>query len=129
MVALDAVEAGAATAEVIAFPGAETPLDPEQMASRAEMGGLLAELVDALPADFRVVFVLREVEEMSTEEVAGHLGIKSATVKTRLFRARRLLREALEARFSKGFAALYPFDGMRCTQLADRVVETLARYK
>ena len=117
-------EAGAA--ELIAFPGVALPLDPEGNAARHELGALIGRLVDQLPDPFRVVFVLREVEEMSTEEVAVHLTIKPATVKTRLFRARKLLREAMEARVAKGFSALYPFDGARCTRLADRVVARLA---
>jgi len=63
---------------------------------------------------------------MSTEEVAAFLDINPATVKTRLFRARKLLRETMEARVAQGFGALYPFDGARCTRLADRVVAKLA---
>jgi RNA polymerase sigma-70 factor, ECF subfamily len=112
-------------AELIPFPGSASPLDPEATANRGEMGRLLEELVDDLPEVFRVVFVLREVEEMSTEEVATFLEINPATVKTRLFRARKLLREAMEARVAEGFGALYPFDGARCARLADRVVLSL----
>jgi RNA polymerase sigma-70 factor, ECF subfamily len=113
-------------AELIPFPGSAPPLDPEATAGRGEIGRLLEELVDALPEPFRVVFVLREVEEMSTEEVAAFLAINPATVKTRLFRARKLLREAMEARVAHGFGALYPFDGARCARMGDRVVAALA---
>jgi RNA polymerase sigma-70 factor, ECF subfamily len=124
---LDAVEkAQAARAELIPFPGAAAPMNPETMAARGELGRMIEELVDSLPTPFRVVFVLREVEELSTEEVAAFLGIKGATVKTRLFRAKKLLRDAMEARFSQGFATLYPFDGLRCARLADRVIARLA---
>jgi RNA polymerase sigma-70 factor, ECF subfamily len=112
-------------AELIPFPGSALPLDPEATANRHEMNRLLEELVDGLPEIFRVVFVLRDIEEMSTEEVAAFLDINPATVKTRLFRARKLLRETMEARVAQGFGALYPFDGARCTRLADRVVEAL----
>jgi RNA polymerase sigma-70 factor (ECF subfamily) len=111
---------------LIAFPGTELPPDPENATARHELGALIGQLVDQLPDPFRLVFVLREVEELSTEEVAEELGIKPATVKTRLFRARKLLREGMEARVAKGFASLYPFDGARCTRLADRVVAQLA---
>jgi RNA polymerase sigma-70 factor (ECF subfamily) len=114
-------------ADIIPFPGAPLPQSPEGSTGRREMQALLEELIDALPDPFRVVFVLREVEDMSTDEVASHLDIKPATVKTRLFRARKLLREALEARFAGGFAQLYPFDGARCSGMADRVVARLAR--
>jgi RNA polymerase sigma-70 factor (ECF subfamily) len=124
---LEAVEvAQTGGAELIPFPGSASPLDPEASTSRREMHRLLEELVDHLPEIFRVVFVLRDIEEMSTEEVAAFLDINPATVKTRLFRARRLLREAMEARVAQGFGALYPFDGARCTRLADRVVAALA---
>jgi RNA polymerase sigma-70 factor (ECF subfamily) len=113
-------------AALIPFPGVEVPPDPEHATARRELGALIGQLVDQLPDPFRVVFVLREVEEMSTEEAGDYLGIKPATVKTRLFRARRLLREAMEARVAKGFSAVYPFDGARCTRLADRVVARLS---
>jgi RNA polymerase sigma-70 factor (ECF subfamily) len=121
----DIETAQAGGAELIPFPGAAPPLSPEAATGSHEMQRMLAELVDALPEPFRIVFVLREVEDMSTDEVAADLGIKPATVKTRLFRARRLLREAVEARFAQGFTALYPFDGWRCTRMADRVVAEL----
>ncbi len=123
---LDLVEAAQGTgAELIPFPGAASPMSPETMTARGEMGAVLEEVIDGLPEAFRMVFVLREIEELSTEEVAAFLAIKAATVKTRLFRAKKLLREAMEVRFSRGFAAVYPFDGMRCTRLADRVVGLL----
>jgi RNA polymerase sigma-70 factor (ECF subfamily) len=124
---LEAVEtAEARGADVIPFPGAPVPLSPETITGNHEMQRMLEELVDTLPDAFRMVFVLREVEDLSTEEVASHLSIRPATVKTRLFRAKKLLREALEARFAEGFSALYPFDGARCARLADRVVGKLA---
>jgi len=123
---LETVEAAqGAGAELIPFPGAAPPMSPETMTARGEMSAVLEEVIDELPEAFRVVFVLREIEEMSTEEVATFLDIKAATVKTRLFRAKKLLRDTMEARFSQGFAAVYPFDGMRCTRLADRVVVML----
>src|SRR5690606_28692687 len=112
---LDAAEqAESRGAELIPFPGAAAPLSPEAATGRRAMHAMLEELIDALPDPFRVVFVLRKIEELSTEEVAADLGLNPATVKTRLFRARRLLREAIAARFADGFAAVYPFDGARC---------------
>jgi RNA polymerase sigma-70 factor (ECF subfamily) len=111
--------------ELIPFPGAAMALSPEAMAMRGELTGLLEELIDALPTPFRLAFVLREVEGLSTEEVAEQLGIKPATVKTRLFRAKRLLRAAIESRFAQGFAAVFPFDGARCVRMADRVMARL----
>lgn len=123
---IEAVEAAQkGGAELIPFPGAGRPLSPEGQTAQGEMRVILEELVDGLPETFRVVFVLREIEDLSTEAVADYLGIKPATVKTRLFRARKLMRDALEARFSQGFASVYPFDGLRCARLGDRVVARL----
>ena len=79
------------TAEVIAFPGAS----PEAEAGRREIRDMLAAAIDKLPEPFRLVFVMREIEELDIAETAATLGIKPETVKTRLFRARRLIREAL----------------------------------
>ena len=112
-------------AELIAFPGIAPTQTPEAELGRAEIKALLEELVDALPPDFRVVFVLREVEELSTAETADYLSIKPETVKTRLFRARKLLRAALERRFAPAFGDIFPFDGDRCAHMADRVIAGL----
>nr|WP_316654499.1 RNA polymerase sigma factor [uncultured Gellertiella sp.] len=110
---------------VIAFPSALMPEDPESGAARREVRVLLEDLVDDLPADFRSVFVLRDIEGMSIEETSGLLGIKPETVKTRLHRARKLLRTGLEARVTGAFSGLFPFDGMRCVRMADRVIAVL----
>src|SRR5690606_28520141 len=96
----------AGSAELIPFPGSPPPVNPESETARGEMKALLEELVDGLPVDFRTVFVLREVEELTTEETAIHLDIRPETVKTRLHRARRLLRGALQDRLSPAFAEI-----------------------
>ena len=83
---------------------------------------MLEQAIDELPAAFRVVFMLRDVEEMSVEETAAQLALKPETVKTRLYRARRLMRATLERRLSAGFTEVFPFDGARCERMADRVV-------
>jgi RNA polymerase sigma-70 factor (ECF subfamily) len=103
--------------------GTPMPTSPETNQARV----ILEECVTALPDAFRAVFVLRQVEEMSTEETAEQLGIKPETVKTRLHRAHALLRQSLDARFGIAFADLFPFDGARCERVADRVVERLQR--
>jgi RNA polymerase sigma-70 factor (ECF subfamily) len=69
--------------------------------------------------------VMREIEEMSVEETASHLEIPQATVKTRLHRARRLLRHALEARLSFAVKDAFSFDGLRCQRIAERVLQRL----
>ena len=115
----------ASSAQIIQFPLLQTHTDPETAMSRQEIRELLEQAVDALPEAFRAVFVLRDVEGMSGEETAAQLGIKLETVNTRLFRARRLLRTAIEDRLSLAFSALFPFDGERCVHMADRVVADL----
>ena len=109
------------TADVIAFPGAS----PEAETGRRQMRDLLAAAIDKLPEPFRLVFVLREIEELDIAETASFLGIKPETVKTRLFRARRLIRESLSERIAPALADVFPFDGQRCTNLADRVIAVL----
>ncbi|KLK92546.1 hypothetical protein AA309_12570 [Microvirga vignae] len=72
---------------------------------------------------FRTVFIMREVEEMSVEETAAQLGINAATVRTRLHRARRLLRKALDERLVSAMKDAFPFDGLRCARIMDRVMQ------
>jgi RNA polymerase sigma-70 factor, ECF subfamily len=85
---------------------------------RAEMRKLLERRIDELPVAFRTVFVMREVEDMSVQETADSLSIPAATVRTRLFRARALLREALAREFDTATLNVFGFAGARC----DRVV-------
>ena len=98
------------------------PADPEADAGRAQVRRILEQCIDELPRSYRLIVVLRDVEGMSTEAAAAHLGIRPETAKTRLHRARRLLRAAISARLSGSFADLFPFDGARCAGMADRVV-------
>ncbi len=75
--------------------------NPEQKYSREEMGHILDESVDSLKPAFRTVFVLRDIEELSTEETADALGISVPAVKSRLLRARLQLREKLTRFFKR----------------------------
>jgi len=100
--------------EHTAAPG----LDPEHAMYGHELKAVLESLVDALPDPFRVVFVMREVEGLSTAETAASLSINEDTVKTRLHRAKRLLRDQLDRRLGPAAAEIYPFHLSRC----DRVV-------
>jgi RNA polymerase sigma-70 factor, ECF subfamily len=111
-------------ANVLVFPMLETD-NPEAAAARTQLRGLLERAVDDLPASFRLVFVMRDIEEMSIEETAAHLKLRPETVRTRLFRARRLLRKALHAKIASGFSEVFPFDGARCTRITDAVIERL----
>ena len=102
------------------------PIDPEAEAARAEARRLLESAIDALPEDFRVVFVLRTVQGCSVEETAQQLDLNPQTVKSRLHRAHLQLRRALEAVFTEGMAGLYPFLGERCARISERVLARLA---
>ena len=103
---------------------AEAPMDcqaseqPEQSAERAELRRIIEKKIDDLPEAFRTVFMLRAVEEMSVEDVAASLGIPEATVRTRYFRAKGLLRESLARELDYALEGAFSFDGARC----DRVV-------
>jgi len=91
---------------------------PEQGLARAQLNHLLETLVDELPESHRTVFVLREIQQLSTAEVAEALGLTADNVKQRLSRAKAMLRDALEQRTGASLAELYPFEAPRC----DRVV-------
>ncbi|MBY5359984.1 RNA polymerase sigma factor [Rhizobium leguminosarum] len=111
--------------EVLQFPSSLSATDPETELSRSEARHLLENAVDELPDDFRAVFVLRDVEGMSTEEAASYLGIRPETAKTRLHRARKMMRQSIQKKLSGAFSALFPFDGARCAYMADRVIAAL----
>ena len=96
--------------------------NPEHTAARREIRRLIERAIDALPAPFRVVFVLRAVEQLSTRETAASLGIREETVKTRLHRANRLLREALGEEFAAIWDDAFPFAGRRCDGMLARVL-------
>ena len=91
---------------------------PEQGLARAQLNRLLEHLVDELPESHRSVLILREIEQLSTAEVAEALGLSADNVKQRLSRAKAMLRTALEQRTGASLAELYPFEAPRC----DRVV-------
>lgn len=98
---------------------------PETEALRGEMRRMLEKRIDLLPDAFREVFVLRAVEEMSVEETAAALEIPEATVRTRFFRARSLLRESLAREVDTAMEGSYEFMGARCDAMANRVIERL----
>jgi len=97
------------------------PAGPDAALVRTQMRTLLERKLDALPDSFRSVFVLRAVEELNVEETAQCLGIPEATVRTRYFRARSLLRGALALEMDLAERDLYEFGGAHC----DRVVASV----
>lgn len=113
--------------EILHFPSSLSSVDPEAELARNQTRHLLELAVDALPGEFRTVFILREVEGLSTEETASLLGIKPGTIKTRLHRARKMMRLSIEKQFAGTFSSLFPFDGTHCVEMADRVAETLRK--
>ena len=98
---------------------------PDRALVRAEMRALLERKLDDLPEDFRTVFVLRAVEELSVEETAQVLGIPEATVRTRHFRARGLLRESLAREIDLAEKDLYEFGGRHCDHIVAQVMARL----
>lgn len=134
--ALARARRGRRRAEVIqldgmAEPGEEQDMSngehesPENAAMRAQMRLLLEQSIDQLPDAFRTVFMLRAVEEMSGEEVAACLGIPEATVRSRFFRARSLLRAALAQRVDVALEDAFAFDGERCDRIVAGVLARL----
>jgi RNA polymerase sigma factor (sigma-70 family) len=98
---------------------------PEDAASRAELRRSLERKIDELPEQFRTAFMLREVEEMSAEEAAACLDIPVATVRSRAFRARALLRESLAHEMDIATTNAFGFAGDRCNRIVARVLARL----
>src|SRR5947207_3368463 len=94
-------------------------------AERKEMRLALESQIDALPDNYRAVFMLRAVEELSVEETAAVLEIPPATVRTRFFRARSLLREALAQKIDLAYEDAFSFAGARCDRIVARVLERI----
>jgi RNA polymerase sigma-70 factor (ECF subfamily) len=106
---------------------AATTRGPEDEASRGELRAALERAVDALPDAFRSTFVLRSVEELSIAETAECLGIAQETVKTRLHRARALLRRSLQAQLGAAVSEIFPFGFARCDRIVAAVMARLPR--
>jgi len=109
----------------------EVPMDddardpPERAALRAETRRLLEAKIDELPEAFRTVFVLRALEELTVDEAAACLDIPAATVRSRYFRAKGLLREALAREIDTSFDEAFAFAGKRCDRIVAGVLERL----
>lgn len=99
---------------------------PERAAMRAQVRRLMEARIDELPEAFRCVFMLRAVEELSVEEVATALDLPEATVRTRYFRARGLLREGLSRDVDLAIGDVFSFDGERCDRIVATVLARLA---
>jgi RNA polymerase sigma-70 factor, ECF subfamily len=104
----------------------ESAPDPEHQAFATELRILLESAVDSLPEHQRVVFTLREIEGLSTAETAECLGISEDNVKTRLHRARALLRDDLFARTGAATSGAFQFHLSRCDRVVAGVLEKIA---
>jgi RNA polymerase sigma-70 factor (ECF subfamily) len=110
--------------QIIQFPQT-TSIDPERTMAQREILQLVERATDCLPEDFRTVFITRVIEGMSVEETAELLGIRPETVKTRLHRARKLVREQLDKQIGPLLIDAFPFAGRRCERLTSGVMQRL----
>lgn len=101
--------------------------EPESNAMRTQIRQQIEARIDTLPDQFRTVFMLRGVEELSVEEVSAALDIPEATVRSRFFRARGILREGLSRDIDMAVADAFSFAGPRCDKIVAGVLATIAR--
>jgi RNA polymerase sigma-70 factor, ECF subfamily len=100
--------------------------NPEQQAANSELRQLLEQAISQLPESYRSVFMLRDVEEMSIDEVADILDLSQGSVKVRLHRARRALRKLMFERTGGQLAEAFPFHAVRCDRVVYGVLERIA---
>jgi len=124
VIPLESIADGPAAANAPATGAPDRP-GPEMEAMRREIGSLIERRIDTLPEAFRSVFVLRAVEELSVEETALVLDIPEATVRTRYFRARSMLRESLAREIDTALGGAFAFAGERCNRTVAAVLDRL----
>jgi len=122
---LETIEAHRPEAEIIQFPRIGNSDDPERTMAQRQILRLVEQATDALPEVYRTVFVTRVIEGMSVEETAELLGVRVETVKTRLHRARRLVREQLDKQIGPVLLDAFPFAGQRCERMTAAVMTRL----
>jgi RNA polymerase sigma-70 factor, ECF subfamily len=109
------------------LPEITTDDNPELTMYNQELQSEIERAVDSLPPSYRIVFVMREVEELSVAETAECLGISQENVKTRLHRARTMLRSRLEHAFGLATSNAFTYLGSRCDRITATVMEHIAR--
>jgi RNA polymerase sigma-70 factor, ECF subfamily len=124
-VELGALPEAALEAQIIQFPLSSAAGDPEKSMAQREIQRVVERAIDELPDVFRMVFIARVMEGMNIEETAELLGVKPETVKTRLHRARTMLRENVEKEIGPIVLDAFPFAGQRCERLTEAVLERL----
>ena len=118
------LESLAGESDMAMIENIESPVErPDAAAMRRETRLTIERHIDALPEVFRTVFVLRALEELSVEETAVSLDIPEATVRTRFFRARGLMREALAREIDLATGEAFAFDGARCDRVVNAVLD------
>jgi RNA polymerase sigma-70 factor (ECF subfamily) len=122
---LDTFEAQRTEAQIIQFPQTVASDDPERTMAQREILQLVERATDNLPEIFRIVFITRVIEGMSVEETANLLGLRTETVKSRLHRARRLVREQLDKQIGPVLMDAFPFAGRRCERMTNAVMQRL----
>ena len=120
-----ALPPGVLEAQVIRFPLSVTSEDPEKSMAQREIQHVVEHAIDELPEAFRLVFITRVIEGMNVEETAEILGLKPETVKTRLHRARAMLRDNVEKKIGPVVMDAFPFAGKRCERLTEAVLKRL----
>jgi RNA polymerase sigma-70 factor (ECF subfamily) len=116
---------GTLEAQIIPFPLSGASEDPEKSMAQREIQRVVEHAIDDLPDTFRIVFITRVIEGMNVEETAEILGLKPETVKTRLHRARTMLRDNVEKKIGPVVMEAFPFAGKRCERLTDAVLNRL----
>ena len=116
---------GTLEAQIIQFPYSVPSEDPEKSMAQREIQHVVEHAIDELPEAFRIVFITRVIEGMNVEETAEILGLKPETVKTRLHRARAMLRDNVERKIGPVMLDAFPFAGKRCERLTDAVLKRL----
>jgi RNA polymerase sigma-70 factor, ECF subfamily len=111
--------------QIIPFPHSSPQLDPERTIAQREIQLIVERAIDELPEAFRTVLVARAIEGMSVEDTADLLGLRTETVKTRLHRARGLLKQALEKRLGSVLTDAFPFEGRRCERMTRAVLQRI----
>jgi RNA polymerase sigma-70 factor (ECF subfamily) len=124
-VELNSLPPGALEAQIIQFPLSAASEDPEKSMAQREIQHVVEHAIDELPEAFRIVFITRVIEGMNVEETAEILGLKPETVKTRLHRARTMLRDNVEKKIGPVVMEAFPFAGKRCERLTDSVLKRL----
>ena len=119
------LEPGALHAQIIQFPVSAVSDDPEKSMAQREIQHVVEQAVDELPEAFRIVFITRVIEGMNVEETADILSLKPETVKTRLHRARVMLRDNVEKKIGPVVMEAFPFAGKRCERLTNAVLRRL----